>query len=197
MPIYDADLNALGVIDQITSLIWTRRYWSYGEFKLLLPFSEKHIALLEGQRIIAKRDDAEVGQISYVSIRKNEFGMDEIEVQGRFLTNWIGKRIVLNPIVSETENSQQILYRIIRENCTAAGDRNIPSLVVANNPSTESGIINYANEPFISALFACEGVAKAAKRSFSPAAHGFSYLSENTIFVTFIILSVSSPASKR
>ena len=30
--IYDRDMILHGVIDEINSLIWTRRYWSAGEF---------------------------------------------------------------------------------------------------------------------------------------------------------------------
>ena len=42
--IYDRDMILHGVIDEINSLIWTRRYWSAGEFKLLVPFtSNKNI----------------------------------------------------------------------------------------------------------------------------------------------------------
>ncbi|NBI18754.1 hypothetical protein D1841_09180, partial [Neglecta sp. X4] len=32
-----------GVIDEISSLIWTRRYWAAGEFKLLVPFTDRHV----------------------------------------------------------------------------------------------------------------------------------------------------------
>ena len=44
--IYDRDMILHGVIDEINSLIWTRRYWSAGEFKLLVPFTNKHVSLL-------------------------------------------------------------------------------------------------------------------------------------------------------
>ena len=44
--IYDRDMILHGVIDEINSLIWTRRYWSAGEFKLLVPFTSKHVSLL-------------------------------------------------------------------------------------------------------------------------------------------------------
>lgn len=44
--IYDRDMILHGVIDEINSLIWTRRYWSAGEFKLLVPFTNKHVSSL-------------------------------------------------------------------------------------------------------------------------------------------------------
>ena len=50
--IYDRDMILHGVIDEINSLIWTRRYWSAGEFKLLVPFTNKHVSLLVKNNLI-------------------------------------------------------------------------------------------------------------------------------------------------
>ena len=44
-----------GIVEKISSLIWTRRYWSCGEFKLLVPFTEEHARLLVKENIIIKR----------------------------------------------------------------------------------------------------------------------------------------------
>lgn len=41
-------------------------------------------------------------------------GLEEIEVQGKFITQWIGKRIIRDQIAA-TSGTQDILYRIIRE----------------------------------------------------------------------------------
>ena len=92
--IYDRDMILHGVIDEINSLIWTRRYWSAGEFKLLVPFTNKHVSLLVKNNLIMKRGDTEAAEIRYVHISKNSQGLEEIEVQGKFITQWIGKRIV-------------------------------------------------------------------------------------------------------
>lgn len=165
--VYDTDITPLGVIDKITSLIWTRRYWSCGEFKLLVPFTERHAALLQKRRIIMKRGGNEAAQIRYVNIKKNTEGVEEIEVQGRMLAWWLEKRIVRTQIIT-TDTTQNIIYRAVRENVTAPTDtkRKIPNLSIATAPDLGSGRIEYASEPFISALLACESAAKAAKLGF-------------------------------
>lgn len=94
--IYDRDMILHGVIDEINSLIWTRRYWSAGEFKLLVPFTNKHVSLLAKNNLIMKRGDTEAAEIRYVHISKNSQGLEEIEVQGKFITQWIGKRIEID-----------------------------------------------------------------------------------------------------
>lgn len=157
-----------GVIDEISSLIWTRRYWEAGEFKLLVPFTEKHVAWLKKKNIVMKRGDTEAAEIRYVNISKNEQGLEEIEVQGKFISNWIGKRIVRNQIIT-TSGTQSILYRIANE-CVispSVAARAIPNVLLdPDDVDTGSGMITYTSEPFINALLAIETAAKAAKLGF-------------------------------
>jgi hypothetical protein len=166
--IYDTTLTLKGVIDEMTSFIWIRRYWSAGEFKLLVPFTELNGKLLVKNNLIMKKGDNEAAQITYITIKKNAYGQEEIEVQGKFITAWLDKRILLKQIVT-TDTSQSILNRIVTENLTnpTAAERVIPLLELEESPQDlGSGIINYTSEPFISSLFAAETLAKAAKLGF-------------------------------
>lgn len=166
--IYNRAMELQGVIDEIASLIWTRRYWSAGEFKLLVPFKERHAATLVKYNIIMQRGGAEAAEIRYVNIKKNSQGLEEIEVQGKFLTCWIGKRIVRNQIIT-TSGTQDILYRIVNENVISpiASSRKIPNVLLwPDDVDTGSGTIDYTSEPFTNALLAAETAAKAAKLGF-------------------------------
>lgn len=165
--VYNRELTMLGVVEKINSLIWIRRYWSCGEFKLLVPFTEEHSNFLVKKRLIMKRGDSEAGEIRFVNIKKNKQGLEEIEVQGKFITRWIGKRLIENQIVT-TNNTQAILYRIVDENVINPSEpqRTIPNILLANDPDLQSGTIDYASEPNSNALLACEAAAKAAKLGF-------------------------------
>lgn len=77
--------------------------------------------MLVKNNIIMKRGDDEAAQIRYVSITKNSQGLEEIEVQGKFLIAWIGKRIIKKQIITN-DTTQNILYRIVRENVTNPAD---------------------------------------------------------------------------
>ncbi|MDL2206498.1 siphovirus ReqiPepy6 Gp37-like family protein [Eubacteriales bacterium OttesenSCG-928-N13] len=162
--VYDREMTLQGIVEKITSLIWTRRYWSCGEFKLLVPFTEEHAKMLVKNNIILKRGSEEAAEIRYISITKNSQGLEEIEVQGKFLLSWIGKRIIKTQIV-RNDTTQSILYAIVRQTCTEAGAvRSIPNFSIAtDDPDTESGVIEYASEKFSNALLAAETAAKAAK----------------------------------
>lgn len=166
--IYDTSLTLQGVIDEMSSFIWIRRYWSAGEFRLLVPFTALNGKLLVKNNLIMKRGDNEAAQITYITIKKNAYGMEEIEVQGKFITAWLDRRIMLKQIIA-TANSQQVLNRIVVENLTAPADSNrtMPLLELDGEPpDLGSGTINYTSEPYISALLAAETVAKAAKLGF-------------------------------
>lgn len=163
--VYSSDMELQGIVEKIASLIWTRRYWSCGEFKLLVPFTEEHSRILVKNNIIMKRGDDEAAQIRYVSITKNSQGLEEIEVQGKFLIAWIGKRIIKKQIITN-DTTQNILYRIVRENVTNPADtvRKIPDVSIADDDAdTESGAIDYTSEQYTNAQLAAETAAKAAK----------------------------------
>lgn len=166
--IFDRNMVPLADIDEITSFIWTRRYWSVGEFKLLVPFTERHAKLLKKNNIVMKRGGDEAAEIRYVNIRKNPEGLEEIEVQGKFLTRWIGKRIIRRQIVT-VDNTQNIIYRIVNENVInpVIANRKIPNIsLYAGDSSTESGNIEYTSEAYINSMLEIETRAKAAKIGF-------------------------------
>lgn len=163
--VYSSEMELQGIVEKIASLIWTRRYWSCGEFKLLVPFTEEHSRMLVKNNIIMKRGDDEAAQIRYVSITKNSQGLEEIEVQGKFLIAWIGKRIIKKQIITN-DTTQNILYRIVRENVINPADtaRKIPDVSIAtDDEDTESGVIDYTSEQYTNAQLAAETAAKAAK----------------------------------
>ena len=191
--VYSRDMTLQGIVEKISSLIWTRRYWSCGEFKLLVPFTEEHARLLVKENIIIKRGGNEAAEIRYIHITKNSQGMEEIEVQGKsrpvwgawieifcfsshtrrissrpvwgaWIEMWIGKRILTTQIITK-DTTQNILYAIVKQTCTNAGAaRNIPNFSISTTDAdTGSGQIDYTSEQYANAQLAAETAAKAAK----------------------------------
>jgi hypothetical protein len=161
--IYDG-FNRIGIIDKIASLIWTRRYWFGGEFKMLVPATAEHLSLLQKQRLVVRRDDAESGEIRYMSIKRNTDGGEEIEVQGRFLSGWLGKRLVLSQIIT-TDTTPAILQRLVDENVLNPTDtaRVIPDIYLTDVSGIDRDPINYTSEFMATVLGACESAALASK----------------------------------
>ena len=167
--IYDRDLELRGVFEKITSFIWIRRYNSVGEFKLLVPFTPEYNDRLQMYRLIVKWDgDDEAGEIRYIEIRKNSQGKEEIEVQGRFVTNWLGKRIVLAPIIA-TAPTQNIMTRIVTENITNPTNprRRLHNITHTGISGISRDNIDYKSELFINAGLALERAAKASRLGYN------------------------------
>ncbi|MCL2194396.1 MAG: siphovirus ReqiPepy6 Gp37-like family protein [Oscillospiraceae bacterium] len=165
--IYDSDLNLQGVVEKITSLLWIRRYWAAGEFKLLAPATQDNIALLQMRRLVMLPRGKDAGEVRYIHLRKTLQGEELIEVQGRFLPCWIGKRVVLEPIMT-TAPTPAIMQRIVRENVTAPRNplRRISGIGIAP-VNIERGNIDYQSEPYINALLALQRLGQASKLGFA------------------------------
>ena len=165
--LYDQSLNMVGIVDEITSLIWTRRYWDCGEFRLLVPMTPRHAELLTLGRWIARKDDKEVGEVTYIHITSDAQGLEQIEVQGKFLTHWLGKRLLLSQVVM-TAPTDQTLRRIVRETLVEPTDagRKIPGLFIDETPLSGIASISCACDAYENALLACSDRAKLAKIGF-------------------------------
>ena len=165
--VYNRELVPLGLVEKITSFIWVRRYWRSGEFQLLVPFTPHHVRMLKMHHIIIKQGDSEAGEIRHIQIRQNTQGLEEIEVRGRFLTSWIGKRIVAPQIIAN-DTMPNIINRIVAENVTNPSNslRRIDNITHTGISHIQRNRIDYKTEPFINALLAVETAARASTLGF-------------------------------
>jgi len=175
--VYDEAVAPIGVVEKITSLIWKRKYGSCGDFKLLVPFTEEHNRLLQINAIIMKQFDCtnipdgvrrkESAAIQYRRIRKDANGHDVIEAQGKFITFWLSKRIVLNQIIA-TDTPPNIMRRIISENLVNPTDarRKVPELNIDASGDFGRADIEYTSEQYINVMTEIENQANAAKLGF-------------------------------
>lgn len=166
LKVYDKELTPLGVIDEMSSLLWTPTYWSEGsasDVQLLAPLTENNKKLLMRGNILVLHDgppefEDETGnwrraaQIKYRHITKDREGCEQIEVQGPFLKKWLSKRIVLNKIVL-TGTEQEKINRIVTENhgSGAAINRQLPRFCILAQENLGGSSTNYSNENFIDA----------------------------------------------
>ncbi len=165
--IYDQSLTLLGVIDELTSLVWTRRYWDCGEFSLLVPMTDRHTQLLQNGRLIIRRDCDEAGQIRYIHISRDSQGLEQIEVQGRFLTHWLGNRLLLAPLVMRAP-SDMVLRQAVLETLVSPTDacRRIAVLSIDETPLSDIATLNVSSDDHENALDFCVSRAQLAKIGF-------------------------------
>lgn len=90
--IYDKNLNLKGIIENQTSLIWTRKYNEAGNFELHVPITDANRKLIQLENLVFVSGAVEAGIIEYI-VLDEETGKNEITVSGRFLEAYMDRRI--------------------------------------------------------------------------------------------------------
>lgn len=161
--VYDTEMTPLGVIDRISSLVWTRRYWSVGEFSLLVPLTDQHRDLLQPDRILMPRGGNEAAQIRYIHISKSATGLEQMEIQGKFLLQWLNRRIIYQQFSVEDAYTTQIILDILDQNVYYPVDewRKIPNLYHVEEVEDEPTQWTYTTEEYDNVLTAVTALAQA------------------------------------
>lgn len=125
--IFDINLNLLGVLENINSLQWNRKYNDCGNFEI--ETTTNNIPLLKNGNIVYKSDDLEGGCIERIHMKLDENGNEKINVRGRFITKYLGKRIIWGQTIIN-DKSEIAMRKIVNDNCVNPVDikRKIPLL---------------------------------------------------------------------
>lgn len=123
MDIYvlNTDFEVVGVVDEYESCIWTPRYYTFGDFELYLPATEKWIDLLRSDRYLVRDVDSypstykNVMIIEKIAIKTEEEKGNYLTITGRCLKSILSRRIIWNQ-TNLNGNFENGVYRILREN---------------------------------------------------------------------------------
>lgn len=95
--IYGRDLYRKGQIEDLTSLIWTRKFYEPGTFELHAPITDENLYLLQEGNVIGKKGSAEAGIIEDIEKEESDI-KNEITVKGRFLSSYMDRRLIKKTI---------------------------------------------------------------------------------------------------
>lgn len=126
----NSDLETVGIIDVYTSIIWTKRYYTAGDFELYLPASADALNVLRAGNYVTRMDDDRVMIIESIQITTDAEAGNYLIVSGRSLESILKRRIIWGQTVINGQFAPMI-YRLIRENCIeTAAERVIPRLSI-------------------------------------------------------------------
>ena len=91
--VYNKVLEFQGIIENLTSLIWTRKYFGSGSFELHVPLTDENLKLLKEGNILWKRGSVEAGVIEDIAIEES-YSAQKITAQGRFLSSYMDRKII-------------------------------------------------------------------------------------------------------
>lgn len=156
--VYDKNLVALGVVDEMASLIWSIKYFSVGEAKILAPMTENNRNLLLKGHVIIKHDEyidyvdsneqawRRAAEITYVRYAKDVTGHEQIEVNAQMISCWFNQRVI-NPQIQMTGTCQQVVNKLIDKNVGsgAAASRRF-NMVMLSQGDLGGTSFEYSNE---------------------------------------------------
>lgn len=129
-----------GELDDYISFIWTERYYTTGDFEIILPITDKNVSLCQMGNYIIRGDiepsDYEgytcienAGIIEELTFDSNYEGVEQMHVSGRFLTGVLARRVCKygHYIGSTPPNVAQVTMSL-NLGVASSGSRTVPEL---------------------------------------------------------------------
>lgn len=90
---YTPELNLIGIMENQTSLLWTRKFYEPGSFQLITPITPYNVKLCKLRNIITIDGADEAAVIECVTLRQ-EHSRRIITCVGRFLDSYLDRRLI-------------------------------------------------------------------------------------------------------
>ena len=94
---YDENLRMRGVMENQTSLIWRRKYFTPGEFEMHTPITDYNLFLTQRKNLVWIAGHEEAGVIEDRKIEESGT-KNEITIKGRFLSSYMDRRLIRSTI---------------------------------------------------------------------------------------------------
>ncbi len=132
--VLNKSLETTGVIDSYESLIWTPRYYTYGDFELYLPATDYNIKLLETDNYIIRNDSETVMIIEKINITTDAENGNYLTVSGRSLESILNRRIIWTQ-TTFSGTAENLIYKLLNENIINPKDskRKVANLILGES----------------------------------------------------------------
>ncbi len=90
---YSPEMDFLGVMENQTSLIWTRKYYEPGEIELYAPITASNLRLTALGNLVWMKGCKEAAVIEDRKLEESNIKR-EITVKGRFLSSYLDRRLI-------------------------------------------------------------------------------------------------------
>lgn len=158
--ICDKDLNTIRVVDSYTSVIWTERYSSCGDFQLELPYDDSLFHSLTDNNGLEEdycariKDSNTIMMIEEASVITDAENGDQMTIKGRSLEAILDRRI----IHGQTEvlsNIEANIEQLIDSNVISPEDQNrsIPNFIFANSGDTRITDLTFEAQYYFDNLY--------------------------------------------
>lgn len=121
----DKNFTICGIVDDWESLIWNRKYYECGNFKLKL--STKYLSQFENAKYIYCKDKREIGVLEAFDF-VDKTGVQSINISGRFLESILGSRVIDTTQSFTNKTTETICRSLVNTIAINSGTRAISLL---------------------------------------------------------------------
>lgn len=172
------ELSGVDTLDVFESLIWTDRYYGYGDFEIYIPASEEMIKKLQKGYYLYCKESEHVMVIEDINIETDTESGAHLCVTGRSLESILERRIIWNQTVLNG-SLQDGIEKLLNENAISPSDPNRKISNISFKKSEDPAI----TELTLSAQFWGEYLYDAVQAICEAFNLGFKILLEGTNFV--------------
>lgn len=140
--VLNPNLERVGTIDTFTSIIWTNRYYTYGDFELYLSVTKNNLSILqEGYYLIREGYETNAMIIDKIVISTDIENGNYLTITGKCLKSIVYRRIIWNQtnMVGQLESC---ISRLLNENIInpEINSRQISNFVNGNTLATSISV---------------------------------------------------------
>lgn len=96
--VLDKDRNAIAIVDQFDSLIWTERFWEPGDFELKIAATTENVSIFVEDYYLWLDESDNLMIIEDISITSDIEDGDSMVITGRDLLSVLDRRVTWEPI---------------------------------------------------------------------------------------------------
>ena len=128
--ILDTSFVAVGIVDTFKSIIWTDRYFKYGEFEVYIPMNSEMISFFAKNYYIVMKESEHTMIIEGREVVPDVEDGDFLIVTGRSLESIIDRRIIWGQKIL-SGNLQDCIHTLLNENVISPtnSDRKISNFI--------------------------------------------------------------------
>jgi len=151
--IMNTNFERLAVIDDYASVIWASRYYTSGDFELVVDVNKNNMKLFVKDYYVVRDDDENVGIIEDIKIQKNADNREQFIVTGRFLDSILGRRIIAKQ-TTVTGKISACINKLITENVISPSisARTINNFVLGSYDITQTMKAQYTGKNLLETI---------------------------------------------
>lgn len=151
--IHDSSGVLIGIVENPTSAIWTRRYYAPADFELYFPATPELLAMITDDCYITRDDAQEIMIVEHVELITDEENGNYALIKGRGAESLLDRRIIMEQ-TTLSGRVDEAIHKLITENAISPTDaaRALPLIMTAPDVLADTISAQYTGTNLLEAV---------------------------------------------